>query len=336
MIGQVLIIVVIGLVAAGLVAPGEALMWWRSGRLDERLIHWPSLEEAFGRPGEESGDPIPADLPAEQDHYLVYLSGIGISSPAELPVIEIPMVERLTDRIGGTRIIWQIYPYSAANTALTQGRRLSRLWQVLARWKFEKTRLRWMAFLINLRNSFQIFVSSDRRYGPVFNLAIAEQIAAALIRNGYRPEHRHPVTLLGWSGGAQIAAGTAWYLAALGMPVRVMSMAGIMSSDPGLDRACQIWHLRGDHDKVQSLGALFSAGRWPIFRGSSWNRARREGRLRVIRIGPLKHAGKRGYFSCEPILPDSRQPCETTADAIVGVLVEAGLARDNARPDNPD
>ena len=115
--------------------------------------------------------------------------------------------------------------------------------------------MRAAVFLINLRNAFQLFVSSDRRYGPVFNLAIAQQIAAALVRSGYVPEHRRPVTLLGWSGGAQIAAGAAWYLAALGMDVRMLSMAGILSSDPGLDRAKQIWHLRGAADRVQAVAA---------------------------------------------------------------------------------
>ena len=328
MIGQIVAIVVIGLVIAGLVAPNEALTWWRRGELDDRAIHWPNLDEAFGRPGDQPDDVVPTVLPAEQGHYLVYLSGIGISGPDQLPAIEVPMIERLAGRIGGTQLIWQIYPYSVANTALTQGRRLSRFWQALARWKFEKTRLRALAFLINLRNAFQMFVSSDRRYGPVFNLAIAEQIAAALIRNGYLPEHRRPVTLLGWSGGAQIAAGTAWYLAALGMPVRVMSMAGIMSADPGLDRAEQIWHLRGDTDRVQGLGPLFFARRWPVFGSSPWNRARRDGRLQIIKIGPLKHAGKGGYFASAPLLPDGREPRQATADQIVQVLVDAGLATD--------
>ncbi|BEH02153.1 hypothetical protein brsh051_14340 [Brooklawnia propionicigenes] len=333
MIGQIVAIIVAGLVIAGLIAPREALSWWRRGEMDEPTIRWPSLDEAFGHPGDQPDDAVPAALPAEQGHYLVYLSGLGISGPDELPVVEIPLVERVAERIGRTRVIWQIYPYSVANTALTQGRRFSRVWQALARWKFEKNRLRALAFGINLRNAFQMFVSSDRRYGPVFNLAIADQIAAALIRNGYAPEHRRPVTLLGWSGGAQIAAGAAWYLAALGIPVRVMSMAGILSADPGLDRAQQIWHLRGDTDKVQSLGVLFFARRWPVFRDSPWNRARRDGRLEIIRIGPLKHAGKGGYFSAAPLLPDGREPREATVDQIVRVLVEAGLATDRAAPE---
>lgn len=335
MISQIIIVVVLGLVVAGLVAPTEAMNWWRRGQFGERGIRWPSVEEAFRRAGDEPDDEIPEELPSETDHYLVYLSGIGISSPHELPVVEIPMVERLTQRIGDTTMVWRIYPYSVANTALTQGRLLSRLWRRLALWKVEKRPLRSLAFLINLRNAFQVFVSADRRYGPVFNLAIAEQIAAALIRNGYQPANRRPVTLLGWSGGAQIAAGAAYYLAALGMPVRILSMAGILGSDPGLDRALDIWHMKGDTDKVPAIGAVLSMGRWRIFPDSEWNRARRDGRLKLVSMGNLRHTGPGGYFASEPLLPDGRQPRQLTADYILELLVDAGLATDNFA-DHPD
>lgn len=327
-LGHVLVVIVVALTIAALIAPTEAMTWWRRGDLDDKAIHWPGLAEAFQRPGDDPDDTVPPALPAESGHYLVYLSGIGISSPDQLPAVEAPLVELLRRRTGHTTVISEIYPYSVENTALTQGRRLSRLWRALAAWKFEKARWRALAFLINARNAFQMFVSSDKRYGPVFNLAVAQQIAAALIRHGYVPEHRRPVTLLGWSGGAQIAAGAAWHLAALGVPVRVMSMAGILSSDPGLDRCEQIWHMHGDADRVQALGALFFARRWRVFRNSSWNRARREGRLTLVSMGDLRHTGRAGYFAATPLLADGREPRQATIDYILEVLVEAGLATD--------
>lgn len=237
------------------------------------------------------------------------------------------MVEHLTRRLGATRVIWQIYPYSVENTALTQGRMLSRFWAAATRWKFNKTRLRFLATLINLRNAFQMFVSSDARYGPVFNLAVAQQIAAALIREGYRPADHRPVTLLGWSGGAQVAAGVAWYLAGLGMDVRVMSMAGIISADPGLERAVKVWHLRGRTDHVEGAGRLLFVGRWRWV-DSAWNRALRAGRLQIVDLGPLTHTGEHGYYSGRTTLPDGRTPRQLTADTIVGLLVDEGLATD--------
>ncbi|GAA2180488.1 hypothetical protein GCM10009785_11530 [Brooklawnia cerclae] len=327
-LGHILVVIVVALIIAGLVAPTEAMSWWRRGDLDDKAIHWPTRAEAFQRPGDDPDDEMPDALPPETDHYLVYLSGIGISSPDQLPVVETPLIDLLQQRVGHTTLIWQIYPYSVENTALTQGRRLARLWRTLSVWKHEKARWRALSFLINLRNAFQMFVSSDKRYGPVFNLAVAQQIAAALVRHGYVPEHHRPVTLLGWSGGAQIAAGAAWHLAALGVPVRLLSMAGILSSDPGLDRCLRIWHMRGDSDRAQELGLVLFARRWPIFRNSSWNRARREGRLTVVSLGALRHTGHGGYFAASPPLPDGREPRQATVDHILGVLVDAGLATD--------
>ena len=64
-------------------------------------------QEAFQHADDET-DEVP-DGSAETDHYLVYLSGIGISSPHQLRW-SIPMVQRLTERIGGT-MVWRIYPY---------------------------------------------------------------------------------------------------------------------------------------------------------------------------------------------------------------------------------
>ena len=50
MIGQVVVWIVIALVIAGLVAPNEALTWWRRGQQGRRGVEWPSLAEAFALP----------------------------------------------------------------------------------------------------------------------------------------------------------------------------------------------------------------------------------------------------------------------------------------------
>lgn len=345
---QIIGVVVVALFLAGLVAPSEAMTWWQRGNTElpsrrrarsQSLMTWPDLAESNSGPvpqrnplpdhmAQASPTPQPARDDVETDHYVVYLSGIGTSGPDQLPVMEIPMVDALSRRLGHTTVLWDVYPYSVENQALTTGRRLSGVWRTLRQWKFDKSAGRRLAGLINLRNAFQMFVSSDRRYGPVFNLAVAQQIAAALLRHGYVPGHRKPVTLLGWSGGAQIALGATWYLAALGMQVRVLSMAGIMSSDPGIDRAEHVWHLRGDKDIISRSGAVLFARRWRLFHQSSWNRGLRSGRIQVISMGELNHVGKTGYFSGAVPLADGRTPREATLDHIVNVLVNAGLSTD--------
>lgn len=347
---QIIGVIILALVIAGMVAPSESLTWWQRNSVDiarsldgdrPPVLAWPRLGEAMRGPltrDEELANQADTHASApklvlnekESNHYLVYLSGIGTSGPDQLPVLEVPMVNSLIERLGDTTVVWDVYPYSVENQALTRGRRLSGMWRKLRRWKFDKKPGRFLAALINVRNAFQMLVSSDRRYGPVFSMAVAQQIAAALLRHGYVPEHKKPVTLLGWSGGAQIAVGATWYLAALGVPVRVMSMAGIMSSDPGIDRAIKVWHLRGRKDRVQAIGAVLFGRRWRIFRKSSWNRGLRDGRIVRIDLGELGHVGKTGYYSAKVPLADGRYPCEATLDHIVEVLVDAGLASDNA------
>lgn len=346
---QITGVIILALIIAAMVAPNEALTWWQHNSLDitqsldgdhPPVFTWPQLSEAM------SGAVVSDDLALaeeernvtpklvlnqkETDHYLVYLSGIGTSGPDQLPVLEVPMVNSLIERLGDTTVVWDVYPYSVENQALTRGRRLSGVWRKLRGWKYDKKPGRFLASLINIRNAFQMLVSSDRRYGPVFNMAVAQQIAAALLRHGYVPEHKKPVTLLGWSGGAQIAVGATWYLASLGMPVRVMSMAGIMSADPGIDRATKIWHLSGRKDHVQAFGKVLFVRRWRIFRKSSWNRGLRDGRIEMVDLGELTHVGKTGYYSAKVALADGRYPCQATLDKIVEVLVKAGLASDNA------
>ncbi|HZK05240.1 MAG TPA: hypothetical protein VFC82_05250 [Actinomycetaceae bacterium] len=325
---EILGALVLLLVIAGLVAPMESLGWWaRTGREDSRTLHERNYA-TFHRPNA----PEPAEPGENTGHYLVFFSGIGISSGELLPLKEAPVVERLKERIGGTTMITDVYPYSPANRGLTANRPFSWLWRRLTAFK-QASKHGKISFLINIRNAFQCFVSIDQRYGPVYNLGVAEQIWEALLRRGYDSADPSPVTILGWSGGAQIAVGASWYLASLGIPVHVLSMAGIFGSDPGIDRVKHLWHLTGSLDKVHRLGVVASAGRWPIARNSSWNRAKREGRVTEIDIGPLSHSGEHNYFAAGPPMEDGRQPREHTVDALVKVLVARGFAYD--REDQP-
>nr|NLD40886.1 hypothetical protein [Actinomycetales bacterium] len=327
---QVLGVLVLLLVIAGLLAPMESLGWWaREGREDMRTLHERNIRVFYE--GEETAEPPP---PEDSGHFLVFFSGIGISDPDLLPLKEAPLVARLKERVGGTTIISDVYPYSPRNRGLTAGRPFAWLWKRLAAFKQARKHGK-ISFLINVRNAFQCFVSIDRRYGPVYNLGVAEQIWEALLRSGYDPRNPRPVTILGWSGGAQIAVGSAWYLASLGIPVYVISMAGMFGADPGLERVLHLWHLYGSLDRVHRWGTIASPGRWPFVADSAWHRARRDGRVSEIEIGPLAHSGDFNYFAEAPPMPDGRQPREHTVDAIMHLLVEQGFAYDRESPPNP-
>lgn len=316
---QILIGVVVLLVLGGLLAPLESLNWWTRLDLEATGRIAPPLPSASGQPA--------AEVPPEANHYLVYLSGIGVISGQELPPKERPMVDELNRRIGDTRMIWDVYPYSPNNRGLTGERPMAWMWRKLGGMK--GTRGGALAALINVRNGFQMFVSMDKRYGPLFDAGVAREIYRALLRHGYRPENARPVTLLGWSGGGQIAVGASWYLASMGVPVRVLSMGGIISSDAGLDRVAHLWHLYGSRDWLQTVTRFFFPGRWGIAKRSHWNRAVAQGRVSMIEIGPLAHMGKDDYFDQHPPLPDGDTPFGVTVDAIVTTLVRFGFATDN-------
>ena len=118
--------------------------------------------------------------------------------------------------------------------------------------------------LINLRNLFQVTVSVDHRYGPFFNLGQAENVRDALLAYGYRPGSGKGVFLIGYSGGGQVSLGLAAFLnRMLGSPVTVISVGGVMSSEPSCLQVEHLYHLWGTKDPIQSMGDLAFVGRWP-------------------------------------------------------------------------
>jgi hypothetical protein len=152
-----------------------------------------------------------------------------------------------------------------------------------------------------------------------------------LLQNGYRAGSNKPVILLGWSGGGQIAIGSAEYIAALPGPVYAISVGGMLSDDPGLEKLDHLWHLYGVADPLQALGGVFFAGRWPIMPNSPWNKAMADGRIDIICLGKYSHNGKGNYFDMvTPLTNDAKKRThgQKTLDTIVRLLNEQGLISD--------
>ena len=305
-------------VAAAL-APLESLGWWA----------WSGAAPTDPKKLEEFAEDLAVDVP-EKDFYLVYLSGIGAISGTSIPDEEYPFIHGLEERLSNCEVISDIYPYSVTNSGLTAQGAFAWLWRGV-----EKLRLKnpnsVLALVVNLRNIFQLFVSADGRYGPIYNLGVAHEIMRGLIRHGYHPVKRKPVVLLGWSGGGQIAIGSAAFLAPMVGDVYEISVGGMLSDDPGFYNIKRLWHLFGEKDKLQALGHLLFAGRWQIKPQSSWNRAMRAGKIELIPLGPFNHNGKGNYFDMETKLPDDPQDRaygEKTLETIQQVLTEAGLLKE--------
>lgn len=330
MIEPLLLIVAVAFVLAALFAPLEALRWWATqGALEARET---AAALHIVRAASESG--AGPDEPDDQySSYIVYLSGVGAVSDQVSPIGEQPMLDAVQAHLPDTLLISDVYPYSPANRNLLSGRWSSWWWRLVDR----LARMRLIGFvglLINIRNALQFAVSADDRYGPMYSLGVARVIWMRLLAAGYRPEFRRPVVLFGWSGGAQIALSSAWYLAGAGMPLYLLSLGGVLTSDPGLDRVRHLWHLTGSRDWVQAIGRLFP-GRWPGRRTSFWARAVSGGRVSIRRMGRMRHLGRGSYLS-RSITSDGRTCLERVVDEIVAILRSAGLAGEADASSGPD
>lgn len=299
------------LVLAAALAPFESLGWWAGWSR-----RWPgplSLPDLAAHAPEPGADPMPAC-------YLVYLSGVGAIDPAGLTAKERNFLDLLAARVRGATIIDDVFPYSAANTPLTGPRRLRWFWRWVVRLvRRPQTNQIWR--LIALRNSLQIAVSADSRYGPVYSFGIARAILLRLLSRGYRHHSRTPIILLGLSGGGQVAVGAAARLRRLlQAPVWVVSIGGVLTSDPSIAEVEHLFHLAGSRDRTQYLGLALYPGCWPIMRNSAWNRALAAGKRTVIPLGPMGHMGHGDYLSRSVLLPDGQSHVERTVEAIAAAV----------------
>ncbi len=303
-------IILIGLLVWAAVSPFETLGWW-AGWFGEKIYV----------------DNLPSDGLVRAVHddsrgYLLFLSGIGRVSGETLSRREQGFLQRLARTLPDAVIIDDIFPYSVNNLALTGQPVFARFWRWALRRKIDGPKL--AGNLINLRNVLQVLISADRRYGPLYNQAMAEVLLHGLLRYNYDVNSKTPVFIVGYSGAGQMAVGAVTYLRELiDAPIYVVSLGGIFSSDPGLLAVDHMYHLYGTQDWPQKLG-LVAPGRWPIFAASEWNRARRQGLITLVNIGPMCHTSTGGYLDMKSTLPHGVSYLDHTV-AMIGDVVRQHL-----------
>jgi hypothetical protein len=177
------------------------------------------------------------------------------------------------------------------------------------------------AILIFVRNLLQVGVSGDPRYGPIYNVGVARELALSLLKHGYDISSGVPITVMGWSGGGQIAVGVVPYLhQALDAPVYVASIGGVLTDDPGVASVEHLYHLQSSKDKFPTIGDILYPGRWKFVRYSAWNRTKAEGRITQVDPGPMIHTGRGDYFDRHATLPDGVTHVEKTAALIADFI----------------
>lgn len=302
-------VAIIGLVVAGLLAPLETLGWW-AGWYDDEVNSTLNAGELATPVTDTSG----------MNRYIVFLDGIGMSNFQYLPDSE-EFLDTLAPLLPeDIALIRGILPYSVMNRPLDQDRPLAFLWKYADRLRFANpTSL--LGLLVNIRNVLIVGVSADQRYGPLYNQGIAQVVFNGLVKNGYALASGTPITLIGYSGGGQMSCACAPYLKrAIGAPVDVISLGGVISANVNLLKLEHLYHLVGEKDQVERLGPKMFPGRWKLFPLSYWNRARRRGKITVVSMGPVGHNIPGGILDPNVILADGRSALRQTLDTILAIL----------------
>jgi len=302
-------LLVLAFLLAGVLSPFEALGWWAG---------WYGEEE----PTEPLAEPV---KPIQAERFVVFLSGINSVSGESLAEREIAFLDRLKCELtSATVLVDDIFPYSVTERALTGRRVFAWFWRWALRTKISGAGA--ARFLINIRNLWQVAVSADSRYGPIYNQGSAEMILHGLKRNGYAVGSGVPITLIGYSGGGQVALGAAPHLKrSIRVPISIVSLGGVMSADPGVLTLEHLYHLYGARDNVQRLGSIFFPGRWPVI-PSPWNTAKKHGVVELVFMGPSDHTGPGGYLDEASRLPDGRSYLDATVETMTR-LIHRDVAR---------
>ncbi|KOP24699.1 CAAX protease [Hapalosiphon sp. MRB220] len=321
-------IALIAILFAGLLVPLEALGWWAGwyGDQIDTTLDPGTLEE-----------PIPPQTNVVR--FVIYLDGIGQASSRYFPDGEEFLSQLASTLPDNIAIIRGLIPYSVLNRPLTEGGFFSFFWRTAERLSMSENPGilgLLLAVAINIRNTFVVMVSADQRYGPIYNQGMAQVMYNSLVRYGYQPGSGVPITLIGFSGGGQIAMGTLSHLKqALSAPIEVISLAGVISGNTNALMAEHLYHFVGDKDPVERLGSIFFPKRWKIFFLSYWNRAKRMGKISFASLGPVGHSGAGGVLDPHQLLPDGHTHLQQTLDLVTKILLEEYDVEPETEPQQP-
>jgi predicted Abi (CAAX) family protease len=313
----------IAIIFAGLLAPLEALGWWAGWYGDAIDIHAPHRSTVAQR-GDRSARVI--------TRYVVYLDGVGQSGETYTPDVA-EFIQALQAVLPeDVEFLQGLMMYSVFNRPLNEDRPLAWLWRLADRMRW-KNPAAILGLILNLRNILIVGVSADRRYGPIYNQGIAQNLYNGLVDRGYQRGEGIPITLIGYSGGGEMSVAAAPYLRrVLGAEIEVISLGGVMSANNNFLKLEHLYHLVGEHDKVAALGPIFFPGRTKLFPLSYWNRAQRKGKISEISLGPMGHQVPGGMMDPNAFLPSGESYLDHTIATILSILEGRLLI---AAPDRP-
>ncbi len=303
-------IAIAAIVIAAFLAPFETLGWWAGWYGDDVDPEHPMARAPQTSP---HGDAEPA-------RYVVYLDGISQSSAHYTPDVETFLDSLEPELPARFALIRGIMAYSVLNRPLDDDPMYARFWSWVEVLR-GRTKTAILGMFINVRNVMIVAVSADGRYGPLYNLGIAQVVYNQLVQRGYRVKSGTPITLIGYSGGGQMSVEIGPLLKrAFNAPLDIISLAGVMTGTAPFLRVDHLYHMFGEKDVIEPLGPIMFASRWKVLTRSSWNRALRRGKITITHLGPVGHQVPGGLLDPDLKLPDGRSALRQTLDHIHTIL----------------
>lgn len=309
MIAALLLVVALTLTVSLLLAPLEALGWWAG---------W------FGEPDQKSVSG-PTEPRGNAKLHVIYLDGIAKAGHVNYQDVQ-GFLDRLGRALPDAVILGDVLPYTPTGRGLTEARPLAAFWRRMLSLKLQGRRPL-LTFSINARNMLQVLVASDRRYAAVYGSAAASAMFNALTASGYVPGSGEPIALIGYSGGAQVALVATPHLKRMvGAPISLVSLAGVMASEPGLLDLEAILHIESSRDRIPRMGRIAFPGVWPVWPRSFMARVKQAGRYEVEDPGPVRHNGEESYLDDDAFI-GGRSHQEVTCALVARFLRERALHR---------
>ncbi len=303
-----LLILLILLIVIAVAVPMSVLIWWAGWRHEATA---PANELA----------PLASAAPVAGP-FLIYFSGINDIAGDYQTSFEDELLAAIVERVPGLVTISDVFGFSVNNMSMTSQQSLGWFWTWVSHMRLrKKSPLKKVGMLISMRNMLHVTISADRRYGPIYNYSVAEMALQGLLRHGYRLGSGQPVTLMGYSGGGQIALAIAGYIqATLRVPVQVISLAGVIDSSASIEHISALTHIYGTRDRQVLVGNVVFPARWPIFQGTQWARGLAAGKIHLRCLGPMVHAGRGSYLDATCYVDDGRSFRAVTADCVAELI----------------
>lgn len=308
-IGRLILLMAGFLVLWGMLAPITTIVWW---------LNQTAESLGFKLEGKEEKPPVlqqaAADSPNSQiDCYIVFLPGVGNFSPNQITDSQKYFIDQLAARHPNCVVVKNVFPYSVVNKGLGDNRLLAPLWKAAQ----ESDDVIGYTF-IQVRNLWRFAISADDRYGPVYNLSIAQTIVARMNAAHSIDRSNRPINLilLSTSGGTQVALGATAHLREwINARITVISIGGAFDGRAGFKDANHVYHLYSDSDWITALPRIVFPARWRVVAGSPVNQARRQGRYSVCDVGSQDHDGSQGYFG-DAIASDNTSYVDITLEDV--------------------